>query len=90
MCWQVLAMTPQDAASGDERRERERADGQTAVAAGYPAGAPSLLGSTYIAAHDGGRCLMVGATKQYDVSAEDVLDSGDSLFRHPKCPLLRA
>ena len=70
-------MTPQDATSGEERRQRERADEQTA-AAGYPAGAPSLLGSTYIAAHDGGRCLMVGATKQYDVPAESVLDPGDS------------
>jgi hypothetical protein len=90
LCWQVLEMTPQDAASGEDRRKRERADGQTAASAsaGYPAGAPSLLGSTYIAAHDGGRCLMVGATKQYDVAAEQLLESGDCLFFQPECPFL--
>jgi hypothetical protein len=60
---QVLEMTPQQEAEGAE-------------GAGFPAGAPSLLGSTYIAVHDGGRRLMVGATKQYDVPVEVALRSG--------------
>lgn len=39
----------------------------------YPAGAPSLLGSPYLAAH-GGDSLVVGATKRYGLSAAEAFE----------------
>ena len=40
------------------------------VAAGYPSGAPSLLGSPYIAAH-GSSSLVVGATQRHGLAPEE-------------------
>lgn len=50
----------------------------TNAGGGYPVGSPSLLGDVYIASHDGGRRLMAGATKEYDVAPEVALKTGEA------------
>ena len=46
------------------------------LAAGYPSSGPSLTGSTYLAAH-GSEQVVVGATRQFDVSVQDALSLCD-------------
>jgi hypothetical protein len=59
----------QEGQQGQHGAMPDQASGST-----YPASAPSLLGSTYIAAH-GSRSLVVGATKRYGVSPSEALEA---------------
>ena len=39
----------------------------------YPPGSPSLLGNVYMSVQDGGKAGIIGATRNYGLSAEEAL-----------------
>lgn len=74
-----LELTPRAESSGQskagsapELRSHDRHASEAGHA--YPDGAPSLLGSTYIA-NQGGQSIIVGATKRYGVEAQEAMEA---------------